>query len=651
MGQDVSTEKGKTGGVEASSHTSASVDFRKFAGVWYTETGEKLSIEEGTWKCRSLQDGDRSRSFNLRWNASRGVVLWGRSYFADPADSRSEGEVVWYKLRDKNQKFAKFVWSRSPTAASTSVCSEESPSGPVHSRQYLLKFRAAVGPEEAPKQAAVRAMPWSELGIEAPPLDLEEEQEEPRPKRIGKLPRFRKASFEVPSTFVPYVVGFPQPMLPQENWASFASAESQANTEAVLSALCLDSSASDMWGSEMDPMYWQSWWGGFEDQDWAAMTAAQQRRFGSTKVSPKDRAMYEIRKGDIENDKDLRTTVMVRNICKAITHSKLVDFLSQCGLQDRYCFLYLPSSRGHTQRPCGIAFIDFRSPRDILTLLKEMEAEAGSRISQSGGAAPLVASYARLQGLQQLSAHFGPSAALATADGEKGPQFLAPEEESSTEDSDTTKTKKTSGKALKAEAPVFVPGRGLVSTDSTPSLGTFATPTLSVATTPEIGASLAGLDAASSVESLTEQVRSQIEYYFSVSNLCQDVFLLSLMDDEGWVKISDIATFRRVRRAGLSLKEIAASVANSEVVELCSEWLTIRSRDEERRKSFGYLAALPAPVLQAPDFMAEFVDLPFNELVGIGEGGHCYEDALAEARLAAAAHAAWMGGSSFVPAH
>jgi la-related protein 1 len=39
---------------------------------------------------------------------------------------------------------------------------------------------------------------------------------------------------------------------------------------------------------------------------------------------------------------------------------------------------------------------------------------------------------------------------------------------------------------------------------------------------------------------------NQIEYYFSMDNLCKDIFLRSKMDDQGFIPISVIANFNRV---------------------------------------------------------------------------------------------------------
>jgi len=37
------------------------------------------------------------------------------------------------------------------------------------------------------------------------------------------------------------------------------------------------------------------------------------------------------------------------------------------------------------------------------------------------------------------------------------------------------------------------------------------------------------------------------EYYFSVENLCKDLYLRGKMDGEGWVFLSEIANFNRIR--------------------------------------------------------------------------------------------------------
>lgn len=46
---------------------------------------------------------------------------------------------------------------------------------------------------------------------------------------------------------------------------------------------------------------------------------------------------------------------------------------------------------------------------------------------------------------------------------------------------------------------------------------------------------------------LVRTVQQQIEYYFGVDNLCKDMYLRKHMSEEGWVPLSLIANFARVR--------------------------------------------------------------------------------------------------------
>ncbi|PRP85701.1 la-related protein 1B-like [Planoprotostelium fungivorum] len=48
-------------------------------------------------------------------------------------------------------------------------------------------------------------------------------------------------------------------------------------------------------------------------------------------------------------------------------------------------------------------------------------------------------------------------------------------------------------------------------------------------------------------ESIREALQQQIEYYFSIENLCKDIYLRQHMDLEGWVPISVIAGFQRIQ--------------------------------------------------------------------------------------------------------
>ena len=46
---------------------------------------------------------------------------------------------------------------------------------------------------------------------------------------------------------------------------------------------------------------------------------------------------------------------------------------------------------------------------------------------------------------------------------------------------------------------------------------------------------------------LLSMLQTQLEYYFSVDNLCKDMFLRKYMDSQGWVPLKVIAGFRRIK--------------------------------------------------------------------------------------------------------
>ncbi|XP_078173678.1 winged-helix DNA-binding transcription factor family protein [Carex rostrata] len=60
----------------------------------------------------------------------------------------------------------------------------------------------------------------------------------------------------------------------------------------------------------------------------------------------------------------------------------------------------------------------------------------------------------------------------------------------------------------------------------------------------------------------------QIEYYFSFENLCKDIFLRRNMDEQGWVPISLVAGFKRVKQITNNLQFIMDTLQLSSVVEV-----------------------------------------------------------------------------------
>ncbi|XP_072954876.1 la-related protein 1C [Typha angustifolia] len=79
----------------------------------------------------------------------------------------------------------------------------------------------------------------------------------------------------------------------------------------------------------------------------------------------------------------------------------------------------------------------------------------------------------------------------------------------------------------------------------------------------------------------------QIDYYFSSENLCKDIFLRQNMDDQGWVPISLIAGFNRVKQLTNNLAFIMETVQLSTIVEL--------QGDKIRRRNDWMIWVLPQP--------------------------------------------------------
>jgi len=79
-------------------------------------------------------------------------------------------------------------------------------------------------------------------------------------------------------------------------------------------------------------------------------------------------------------------------------------------------------------------------------------------------------------------------------------------------------------------------------------------------------------------ESLTEAILKQIEYYFSTDNLIKDVWLREQMDSEGWIPVSLLANFNRVKTLTTDPDEIMEVLSTSELVE-CKDNKFLRCRE------------------------------------------------------------------------
>jgi len=74
----------------------------------------------------------------------------------------------------------------------------------------------------------------------------------------------------------------------------------------------------------------------------------------------------------------------------------------------------------------------------------------------------------------------------------------------------------------------------------------------------------------------TALVLEQLEHYFSVKNLCRDVFMRSYMDCEGWVPLPFVADFNCIRTVCTDLDLVRVCASTSEVLEYNEEHDKVR---------------------------------------------------------------------------
>jgi len=91
-------------------------------------------------------------------------------------------------------------------------------------------------------------------------------------------------------------------------------------------------------------------------------------------------------------------------------------------------------------------------------------------------------------------------------------------------------------------------------------------------------AAAAGIDPAR-LAATREGLRKQIEFYFSVDNLCGDLYLRGHMDSEGWTPVDLIASFPQVRKYGAPRADLLRVLASSETVEVDQESGRVRPKN------------------------------------------------------------------------
>lgn len=67
---------------------------------------------------------------------------------------------------------------------------------------------------------------------------------------------------------------------------------------------------------------------------------------------------------------------------------------------------------------------------------------------------------------------------------------------------------------------------------------------------------------------MIEMVINQLEYYFSIDNLCKDVFLRKHMDSKGFVYLSTIAKFKRIQSLTQEFELLRHACQQSEIIDI-----------------------------------------------------------------------------------
>jgi len=97
----------------------------------------------------------------------------------------------------------------------------------------------------------------------------------------------------------------------------------------------------------------------------------------------------------------------------------------------------------------------------------------------------------------------------------------------------------------------------------------------------------------------------QIEYYFSMDNLCKDIFLRSKMDNNGFIPVSVIANFNRVRHLTEDVNLILDALQESSIIEV--------KGDKLRKRDDWATWLLPPPPAPTNTVVGSEKDEPSNE--------------------------------------
>lgn len=98
-------------------------------------------------------------------------------------------------------------------------------------------------------------------------------------------------------------------------------------------------------------------------------------------------------------------------------------------------------------------------------------------------------------------------------------------------------------------------------------------------------------------------VRNQIEYYFSDENLENDIYLRGQMDPFGYVPLSLIGSFNRVKSLTQDFGLLVSAASTSQLLEMSAEYM-IRRRDNPEK--WPLVTATTTSMLHVPQSLSQY---------------------------------------------
>lgn len=325
---------------------------------------------------------------------------------------------------------------------------------------------------------------------------------------------------------------------------------------------------------------------------------------------------------------DERTTVMLKNIPFHYTRDMVCAELEKRGLGDAYDYLYLPMERssGHN---FGYMFINFRSPEKCSDFAAAFHGVPVKDCFPGGKTGKLCeVRTARAQGLHanlerlraqgwgsRLSDREEWQPLFLGCDGRRVPLEELPES-APPEPRPRAEPRELRLGAEAEPKPCPLPPTpdlwACATSQTTPLHPVFQAAVSGRTVAKDLVASrhrvaLAAAKAAASAaacgkrlpvavgsgEEKEATVHRQIEFYFSVGNICHDQYMRSLMDEEGWVDLEDLAKFPRLRSLGVDVPLAAAALRGSLSVELSPDGKRVRMASPTLRQAFPGTARRP----------------------------------------------------------